>query len=96
MIDLILFIGNSIITTVLTIAALLIIFILFVYVISSIKLVMWSIRTKIFKNPFMWLNPLKLIKYSGCNTTFHTADGSYIIYYQSLIPKARFVSNDLS
>ncbi len=93
--DFILFVGSSILTTVATILTVIIIFITIVYLISSIKLVVWSIRTRIFKNPFMWINPLKLIEYSGQNTTLHTDEGDYIIYYQSILPETKFISNDL-
>ena len=39
----------------------------------------------------MWFNPMKLLKYSGSVTTFYAEEGSYIIDYEGIVPKTKFI-----
>ena len=77
--------------TIATIITLLLVFTLAVYIISATKLTIWSLSTGIFKNPFMWFNPRKLLKYSGSVTTFYVEEGSYIVDYEGIVPKTKFI-----
>lgn len=89
--DIIYFIMECIGVTIATIITLSLVFTLAVYIISVTKLVAWSLSTGIFKNPFMWFNPMKLLKYSGSVTTFSAEEGSYIINYEGIVPKTKFI-----
>ena len=92
MVDLIVFIGESLLTTLTTIISLVLIFVFATYLIGALTLLIWSLKVGIFKSSLIWLNPIKLIEYSGVITTVSTPDGDYIINYQGLFPRCRFVT----